>query len=161
MIQKLNENVAAGSVVNNPSVGISFPEDNSKESQLARINAALVTLQNLNGPGVGCPAASTTFVAQQKAIQDGTAAPAPAPASAPAPAPAPVDTTPAAPAAGGVDPALVPEFGITPNTNPSGTGDCDGVVGPNGTPVLIPCACPPERGAFLEVGSLAFSERRI
>jgi hypothetical protein len=34
------------------------------------MNAALVTLQNLQGPGVGCPAASTMFVAQQAAIQN-------------------------------------------------------------------------------------------
>jgi len=66
----LNANVAAGHATNNPSIAVSFPTDNSKASQLARINAALVTLQNLRGPGAGCPAASTTFVAQQAAIQN-------------------------------------------------------------------------------------------
>jgi hypothetical protein len=54
--------------VNNPSVKISFPTDNSKASQSTRISAALITLQNLNGSGKGCPAASTTLVAQQKAL---------------------------------------------------------------------------------------------
>lgn len=71
----LNENVDAGKAVNNPSVLVTFPEDDSKESQLARIQAALVTLQNLEGPGVGCPAASTTLVTQQKTIQNGESAP--------------------------------------------------------------------------------------
>ncbi|KIJ24448.1 hypothetical protein M422DRAFT_194663, partial [Sphaerobolus stellatus SS14] len=60
-IQELNANVAARHVINNPTVGISFPTDNSTASQLARINAAAVTLQNLKGPGVGCPIVSTTF----------------------------------------------------------------------------------------------------
>ena len=64
----MNANVAAGNVVNNPSVPISFPEDDSVASQLARINAATVTLQNLNGPGQGCPVASTTFQAQAAAV---------------------------------------------------------------------------------------------
>jgi len=135
-INSLNANVDAGHAVNNPSVQVSFPEDDSKASQLARIQAALVTLQNLNGPGVGCPAASTTFVAQQQAIQNGPDTPAPAPAP------------PAAPRAqggGGVDPNLVPQFGIEPNQNPTGTGDCDGVNG-----VKIPCSCPPDRGAFID-----------
>lgn len=68
-IQSLNANVNAGHAVNNPSISVSFPTDSSKASQLARINTAIVTLQNLRGPGVGCPAASTTFVAQQAAIE--------------------------------------------------------------------------------------------
>jgi hypothetical protein len=60
-LQSLNANVAAGKAVNNPSIAVSFPTDNSNASQAARIETALVTLQNLNGPGKGCPAASTTF----------------------------------------------------------------------------------------------------
>jgi hypothetical protein len=105
--QSLNANVAAGRVVNNPSVPVSFPTDGSKDSQLARLQTAIVTLQNLRGPGQGCPAASTTFLAQQKAIQDGTAPPAaaaPPPAAQQAAAPAPAAST------GGVDPSLVPGF---------------------------------------------------
>ena len=71
ILQSLSDNVAAGRAVNNPGVAVSFPTDNSKASKLARMQAALVTLQNLRGPGVGCPAAATTFLAQQAAIQNG------------------------------------------------------------------------------------------
>jgi hypothetical protein len=53
--------VAAGHAVNNPSVAVTFPTDDSNASKAARNQASLVTLQNLNGPGVGCPAASTTL----------------------------------------------------------------------------------------------------
>lgn len=67
--QALNKNVAAGFVTTNPTVKLTFPTDNSTASQLARLNAAAVTLQNLEGPGVGCPISSTTFFAQQKAIE--------------------------------------------------------------------------------------------
>ncbi|TFY76108.1 hypothetical protein EWM64_g7903, partial [Hericium alpestre] len=63
-IDDLNANVAAGHAVNNPTVEVSFPTDNSQASQLARLNTAAVTLQNLNGPGKGCPVVSTTFSAQ-------------------------------------------------------------------------------------------------
>ncbi|KAL4249839.1 hypothetical protein ABKN59_006632 [Abortiporus biennis] len=59
-IDDLNANVAAGHAVNNPSISLSFPTDNSKASQLARLNAATITLQNLHGPGVGCPQVATT-----------------------------------------------------------------------------------------------------
>jgi hypothetical protein len=148
-LQKLNANVAAGHATNNPSVAVSFPTDNSQASQLERLHTATVTLQNLNGPGVGCPSAATTFNAQEKAIQAGTAPPPPAAAPAP-PAPAPAAPAPA-PAAGGVDPALVPEFGFSAGVNPTGTGDCDGAVkGANGQAIKIPCACPPDRNVFLQ-----------
>ena len=70
-MQELNQNVNAGFVINNPSVKLSFPTDNSQASQNARLNAAAVTLQNLNGPGKGCPIVSTTFSAQQAAINAG------------------------------------------------------------------------------------------
>ena len=62
----------------NPTVKVSFPTDNSTASQSARLNAAAVTLQNLEGAGVGCPIASTTFTAQQKAINAETSTPVPA-----------------------------------------------------------------------------------
>lgn len=146
-IAKLNANVAAGHAVNNPSIQVSFPSGNSKDEQLARINTALVTLQNLNGPGKGCPAVSTTFVAQQQAIQNGQAPPAPPPA---APAPPPPPPPPPAAPAGGVNPALVPDFGHQAGLNPTGTGDCDGIPGPNGQAIKIPCACPPDRNAFIQ-----------
>ncbi|KAF8531980.1 hypothetical protein JB92DRAFT_3080796 [Gautieria morchelliformis] len=150
----LNANVAAGHAVNNPSVSVSFPTDNSIPSQDARFNAFAVTLQNLNGPGKGCPIVSTTLQAQQKAIDSGSAPPAPAPAAPsappPPPAPAPAPSAAPAPAAGGVDPNLVPDLGATAGKNPTGTGDCDGAVnGANGQPIKVPCACPPDRQSFL------------
>ncbi|KAL1677239.1 hypothetical protein EV122DRAFT_291278 [Schizophyllum commune] len=173
-LQSLNANVAAGKAVNNPSVAVTFPEDDSTESQLARIQASLVTLQNLNGPGKGCPAASTTLLAQQKAIQaGGSAASASAPASsaagssaapaaaaaAAAPAASSPATSPSAAASASssaagtsanIDPALVPDFGIQAGTNPTGTGDCDGVAGADGKPVKIPCQCPPDKDTFIQ-----------
>ena len=66
--QSLNANVAAGHAVNNPSVALSFPTGSSKGEQQARINALLVTLQNLHGPGVGCPAVSTVYGQLQQQI---------------------------------------------------------------------------------------------
>jgi len=73
-------------VTTNPTVKVSFPTDNSTASQSARLNAAAVTLQNLEGAGVGCPIASTTFTAQQKAINAETSTPAPATSSSATPA---------------------------------------------------------------------------
>lgn len=145
-LRQLNANVVAGRAINNPGVAVSFPTDNSKQSKLARLNAATVTLQNLRGPGVGCPQAATTFGAQRTAIENGTDAPAP-------PAPAPPPPAPPAPAppannpsnVGGVDPALVPEFGVQAGANPTGTGDCDGING-----IKIPCSCPPDRASFIQ-----------
>jgi hypothetical protein len=68
-IADLNANVAAGHATNNPSIAVSFPTGSDNASAAQRIEAAIVTLQNLNGPGVGCPAASTTFSAQLAAVQ--------------------------------------------------------------------------------------------
>ncbi|KAI0327087.1 hypothetical protein GY45DRAFT_1328121 [Cubamyces sp. BRFM 1775] len=154
-IQLLNQNVAAGFVVNNPSVGISFPEDNSVASALTRLNAATVTLQNIHGPGVGCPQAATTFGAQAQALQNGQdpnsvvnkGVPTPNggnnAAAAPAAAAPPAAASPA-PAAGGVDPSLVPDFGVVAGTDPDGTGNCKGINNIN-----IPCSCPPPRDQFI------------
>jgi hypothetical protein len=47
--------------VNNPTVKITFPTGNSKQDQQGRITASIITLQNLNGPGKGCPGVSTTL----------------------------------------------------------------------------------------------------
>jgi len=146
-LRSLNDNVNAGRVVNNPGIAVSFPTGNSKEDQLARLQTAIVTLQNLKGPGVGCPAASTTFLAQQKAIQDGTDSPASAP---PVAFQQPPNNDPPAGSNGGVDPALVPEFGIKAGQNPTGTGDCDGTTNAAGQVVKIPCSCPPDRASFIE-----------
>lgn len=147
-IDLLNANVAAGHATNNPSVAVSFPTSNSQADQIARIQTALVTLQNLRGPGQGCPAVSTTFLAQQAAVQAGAPAPAPA-AAAPAPAPVAAAAAPA-PAAGGVDVSLIPDFGFSAGVNPTGTGDCDGAVkDANGVPIKVPCSCPPDRNSFI------------
>ena len=67
-MQSLNANVNAGHAINNPSVAVSFPTGNSKGEQQARIVALLVTLQNLNGPGVGCPAVATVYGQLQQQI---------------------------------------------------------------------------------------------
>ena len=53
----------------------------------------------------------------------------------------------------GVDPSLVPEFGVTAGVNPDGTGNCDGITGANGQPILIPCQCPPDRNTFIQVSN--------
>jgi len=172
-IQSLNANVNAGHAVNNPSVAVSFPTDGSQQSQSARIETALVTLQNLHGPGQGCPAASTTFVAQQNAIAAGgnpstvvaaassidaaalataAAAPASTPAAAPAPAPAAPSAAPAAANGGAVNVAsLAPPLGFQSGVNPTGTGDCDGAVnGADGKPIKVPCACPPSQDEYIQ-----------
>jgi len=62
-IDQLNRNVAAGQAVNNPAVKIpgGFPTSQSRADKLARLNVATITLQNLFGPGKGCPQAATTF----------------------------------------------------------------------------------------------------
>lgn len=148
-VQALNDNVSAGHAVKNPTVSVSFPEDDSEASQLERIHTATVTLQNLRGPGQGCPSVSTTFDQQAKDIQAGTAAPPPAkaPASPPPPPRAPASPPPPS---GGVDPALVPEFGHAAGLNPTGTGDCDGVTNPAGDVIKVPCSCPPDRDSFIQ-----------
>ena len=46
---------------------------------------------------------------------------------------------------------LIPPFGVTPGVNPSGTGECDGINGPTGKPIKIPCQCPPPREQFIAV----------
>jgi len=146
-IQALNANVAAGHAVNNTGITVSFPTDNSQASQLARIHTATVTLQNLNGPGQGCPSASTTFNQQAADIQAGTGT---APPAAPAPPPPPPPSPSPAPPSGGVDPTLVPQFGHAAGLNPTGTGNCDGVTNAAGAVIEVPCSCPPDRNSFIQ-----------
>lgn len=176
-LANLNKNVAAGFVITNSTVKLSFPTDNSTASQLARLNAAAVTLQNLEGPGVGCPISSTTFSAQGKAIgaetsTNGSSSATPPLMSTPAsttPIPA-ASTTPTdcgVPASTAVPTnvtstnisalptdeqiaALAPPLGWQAGINPDGTGNCDGAVsGTNGKPVLIPCQCPPDQTHYI------------
>jgi len=77
----LNANVAAGQAIHNPDAKLSFPTDTSKQSQLDRMEACIITLQNLFDFGKGCPVAATTYLAQQAAIQNfnGRRSPAPYP----------------------------------------------------------------------------------
>jgi hypothetical protein len=63
-IQKVQAAAAAG---NSEGVLVEFPLDDSSASEKARIQTSIIVLQNLNGRGVGCPAAATTFLAQQAA----------------------------------------------------------------------------------------------
>lgn len=132
--QHLVADVLATHAVNNPSVQVSFPLDGSKASQLARINVASVTLQNLVGPGKGCPIVSTTFQAQAAAINAGTAPPPPPPPPAippvsPSPAliPSPSSTPTAVPSPASPDTpsaaqieALAPQLGFSAGKNPTG-----------------------------------------
>lgn len=57
----LTTNVLAGKAVNNTGVLISYPTGDSVQDQLARITASAITLQNLVGPGKGCPLVATTL----------------------------------------------------------------------------------------------------
>lgn len=50
-----------------------------------------------------------------------------------------------------VDPSLVPQFGVNPGVNPTGTGDCDGIPNAQGVAIKIPCICPPDRNSFIAV----------
>jgi hypothetical protein len=102
--QSLNANVNAGHAVNNPSIIVTFPTGQDNASRVARIQASLVTLQNLNGPGKGCPAASTTLVAQQAALQKR-------------------GFEELTFSKRDVDPALVPDFGHAAGVNPTGDSD--------------------------------------
>ncbi|KAL1946158.1 hypothetical protein VTO73DRAFT_15285 [Trametes versicolor] len=67
-IASLNANVNAGHMINNPPIAAPFPTGNSKPEQQARIATLLSTLQNLHGPGVGCPAVSTVYGQLQQQI---------------------------------------------------------------------------------------------
>jgi len=57
-LKKLNGFVAAGNAFGTP---VKFPEGNDEESKRVRKGALTVTLQNLEGPGKGCPVVSTRF----------------------------------------------------------------------------------------------------
>jgi hypothetical protein len=157
-ISQLIANVQAGKALNNPTVLVSFPTGDSKAEKSARLNAASITIQNLNGPGKGCPVVSTTFPIQQKAIDAGTDVVS-TPSnlsinSQPAPAP-PSNANPNGDSTGVPDAAtirnLAPELGFRSGVNPTGSGDCDGAVnGADGKPIKIPCSCPPPQNVYLD-----------
>ena len=153
-------NVQAGKALNNPTVSVSFPTGDSKGDKSARLTAASITLQNLNGPGKGCPVVSTTFPLQQKAIDAGTDISTPSdPPVKSQPTPAPTPSTPADVNGNngeGLDAvtirSLAPELGFKSGVNPTGSGDCDGAVnGADGQPIKIPCSCPPPQDVYLDV----------
>lgn len=166
----LIKNVQAGFAVNNPTVKVSFPTGDSKQDKSARVTAASITIQNLNGPGKGCPFASTRLGALQQAINSGTddsngppanntpvAGDPPANNTTPANNPNPTDSPPAnnTPSGGTPDAAtitrLAPELGFRSGVNPTGTGDCDGAInGADGRPIKIPCSCPPAQDVYLD-----------
>jgi hypothetical protein len=177
VVQELSANVASGHVLNNPTVQLSFPEDNSQASQLARLNAAAVTLRNLKGPSVGCSDFSSlddvlSAAEGNSSRQDpnSVAQQSPAPtASAPASASSAAAAPPAAAAAhpalspassSGIASAaqiaqLAPNLGFTSGKNPTGTGNCDGAVnGANDQPIKIPCSCLPSQADFVTVSPL-------
>ena len=85
-----------GHAFNNPSVKVNFPLGNSVQDQKDRITASIIALQNLNGPGKGCPGVSTTLSLQSAALDQGKAVPAPSPAPPPASSAAPSSAPPAA-----------------------------------------------------------------
>jgi len=162
-------NVQAGKALNNPTVPVSFPTGNSKGDKSARLTAASITLQNLNGPGKGCPVVSTTFPLQQKAIDGETDVPSSSDLPVKSqPAPAPVPSKPANVNEnnnGGLDAAtirsLAPELGFESGLNPTGSGNCDGAVnGTDGQPIKIPCSCPPPQDVYLDVWCLLLLVQR-
>ena len=61
-------NVTVGHIINNPSMGGSFPTGSSKADQQARIVTLLSMLQNLHRAGIGCPAVSTVYGQLQQQI---------------------------------------------------------------------------------------------
>ncbi|KAJ7062353.1 hypothetical protein C8F01DRAFT_1252173 [Mycena amicta] len=60
-LASLNANVKAGHDIHNPGVPAPFPSDNSIHSQIVRLQTQISTMQNLRGPGVGCPAVATNW----------------------------------------------------------------------------------------------------
>lgn len=62
----MTANIQAGRVVNNTAVRISFPTGDSVQDKQDRITAAFITLQNLEGPGKGCPGVATTLGIQSR-----------------------------------------------------------------------------------------------
>lgn len=177
-IKALQANVHAGHALHNPTVRVTFPTDNSVQSKLARIGASTVTLQNLDSPGTGCPSVSTTFGAQQAAIERGqdvannsstttSSSNTPFPTSSSSSTSAssstpdtPTSSTSSSPSStstsgptGQISDAdidrLTPTLGWHNGVNPRNGGDCDGAVTKNGSAIAVPCDCPPDRMAFI------------
>ncbi|KAH7103613.1 hypothetical protein BKA62DRAFT_615853 [Auriculariales sp. MPI-PUGE-AT-0066] len=168
-IKSLVKNIRVGHVLNNPTVSLAYPLDGSKAAKQARLNAAAVTLQNLEGEGKGCPIAATTWKKLGQAIEDGTDdnstdSPPPtssstvqsSPSSGPnPPTTAPGDTSsdlpsPTTPPSDNQVARLAPPLGWKSGINPTGTGNCDGAVKDhNGQPIQVPCSCPPSEAVYI------------
>jgi len=131
---------------------VTFPTGDSKADKSARLNAAGVALQNLNGPGKGCPVVSTTFPLQLKAIDAGTdVVPSQSNLAVNQPAPANANGNNTGVLDAAAIRSLAPALGFQSGINPTGTGDCDGAVnGADGKPIKIPCSCPPPQDVYLD-----------
>ncbi|KAG8852506.1 hypothetical protein FRB91_006403 [Serendipita sp. 411] len=172
-IEQLIANIQAGHAVNNPSVRVTFPTGDGLQDKHDRITAAIITLQNLNGPGRGCPGVSTTLGVQSRNLDNcgdfscngplpppqvvqpvGGAQPAPAPAPAPAP---PANNNNGGGGNGGGGgltrdevARLAPDLGFVAGSKPvAGTADCEGPTQPGGNTPRVPCVCPPGREEFI------------
>lgn len=174
-IKALTTNVLAGHAVNNTVVNVSFPTGDTVQDKHGRITAAIITLQNLNGPGKGCPGVSTTLGIQSNNLDacgdfecgsssastassttaDAASTSSQTSTSTPAPAaPATSTSSSATVAATGaltldLVNELAPDLGGQPDTNPNPFGDCDGPRQPDGTIPKVPCACPPLRTEYV------------
>ncbi len=60
-----------------------------------------------------------------------------------------------------VNPALIPEFGLEAGIKPHRYWRLRWNYGANGSPVLIPCVCPPDRDTFIQVGIQVIHELHI
>ena len=145
-------------------VKVTFPTGDSKQDESGRIAAASITIQNLNGPGKGCPFASTRLGALQQAVNSGTNVTTPVDPLTNNPSvnnnpilmdnSTPTNNTPATGAPDAVTiTQLAPPLGFQSGINPTGTGDCDGAIdGADGKPIKIPCSCPPPQNVYISVG---------
>lgn len=171
----MTTNVLAGHAVNNTVVNVSFPTGDTVQDKHGRITAAIITLQNLNGPGKGCPGVSTTLgiqsnnldacgdfecggssspVVSSSTVSSSTVSSTANAASPSTPAPAASTSSAATATATGaltldLVNQLAPDLGGQPNTNPNSAGDCDGPRQPNGQIPKVPCACPPLRNEYI------------
>jgi len=67
-VDALFRDASLGHAANNPTVRVTFPTGDSVQDKKARLTAGTIALQNLNGPGKGCPNVATTFAAQNAAL---------------------------------------------------------------------------------------------
>lgn len=111
------------------------------------INTNLVTKTDLTSPRVAAAATTITTTTSPSSNNTTTTTAGGGQPSSPS------NSTPAnGNGNGNINAALVPTFGVTPNTNPGArgqAGSCDGFLATTNAVVAIPCTCPPSRTAFL------------